>query len=481
MKSSRIHYHNVLIPAMDALIGNPELLNPDAETKKKADILAIPAHFIMRATELRGEQSSRGEACGELLKQFHVILGDIHYNHKHVCENGMEIVFIEDKNVVKTTQPSNRRGYEASSSKLETIKAAKAYRASMAKGHTLAILTGDNSMSSLAYSEGFDVAHINPDVYTGRRQVIMTEEIYVEWSGKGEMSEEEFKEFFPNEKPLHINEFVEFVAAPGVPFGGGNYYNHIARFEPGNPPMLRKLHYFQNTYKSTIYPRNAGQAMLLEAIGIEADKVPIVICPGLFGTGKTYCSTAAAYYLTAEAKNPLYERILVVPSEGSPGGRELGALPGDKDEKIAPMIAPIKDNLYNYFKGKKDKVKGSQLKSRSELMREVENALYKYFELEALQYIGGRSITDSVIIYDEAQALERYQMKQLITRIGHGSKMICMGDPGQVYNRHMNANSNGLSWVASKLAGNEYAIVVTLLPHEVERSEAAKAIARCVG
>lgn len=475
-------YHQVLVPALDTLIGNPEILNPDTQTKKKADILAIPAHFIMRATELRGEQTNRGEACGELLKQFNMILGDIHHEGKHICDNGMEIVFIEDRNATKTVNPSNHRGYEPSSSKMETIKAAKLYQSKLKNGQTLAILTGDNAMSSLAYSEGFDVAHINPTVYTGRRKVVMPEEVYYAWQSKSEMTAEEFKANFPDEKPLHINEFVEFMLAPGVPFERNNYYNHIARFEPNNgQPVLRAIHHLRE-YKGRIYPRNAGQAMLLEALMISADEVPIVICPGLFGTGKTFCTVASAYFQTVEmGEHARYERIFVVPSEGSPGGRELGALPGSKDEKIAPMIAPIKDNLYNYLRAKGDKSKGGKPKNRLDVMRDVENALAKFFELEALQYISGRSITDSMIIYDEAQALERGQIKQLLTRIGSGSKMVCMGDPGQVYNRHMNANSNGLSWASSKLEGNPYAIVVTLNPDEVERSKAAKAIAACIG
>lgn len=475
-------YHQVLVPALDALIGNPEILNPDTQTKKKADILAIPAHFIMRATELRGEQTSRGEACGELLKQFNMILGDVHHEGKHICDNGMEIVFIEDRNVTKTVNTSNHRGYEPSSSKVETIKAAKLYQSKLKNGQTLAILTGDNAMSSLAYSEGFDVAHINPTVYTGRRKVVMPEEVYYAWQSKSAMTAEEFKANFPDEKPLHINEFVEFMLAPGVPFERNNYYNHIARFEPNNgQPVLRAIHHLRE-YKGRIYPRNAGQAMLLEALMISADEVPIVICPGLFGTGKTFCTVASAYFQTVEmGEHARYERIFVVPSEGSPGGRELGALPGSKDEKIAPMIAPIKDNLYNYLRAKGDKSKGGKPKNRFDVMHDVESALAKYFELEALQYIGGRSITNSMIIYDEAQALERYQIKQLLTRIGSGSKMVCMGDPGQVYNRHMNANSNGLSWASSKLEGNQYAIVITLNPDEVERSKAAKAIAACIG
>ena len=473
-------YHQVLVPALDALIGNPELLSPSADTKKKADILAIPAHFIMRATELRGEQSSRGDACGELLKQFNNILGDIHRDGKHICANGMKIVFIEDESITKV--PHRFNNYEPNSSKLETIKAAKLYREKhLENGQTLAILTGDNAMSSLAYQEDFDVAHINPDVYTGRRKVVMPDEVYMEWMSRSEMTEEEFKAFFPNEKPLHINEFVEFMAAPGVPFGNNNYFGHIARFEPGKTPILRQLHHLKE-YKGRIYPRNAGQAMLLEALMISADEVPIVICPGLFGTGKTYCATASAYFQTLEmGDNAPYERIFVVPSEGSPGGRDLGALPGTKDEKIAPMIAPIKDNLYNYLRAKGDKVKGGKPKTRQDVLRDVNNAIFKVFELENLQYIGGRSIARSIILYDEAQALERFQMRQLLTRIGEGSKMVCLGDPSQVYNRHMNANSNGLSWAASKLAGNPYASVVTLTRDEVERSEAARAIAACIG
>ena len=480
MKSTT--YHEVLVPALDALIGNPELLTPSAETKKKADILAIPAHFIMRATELRSEQSSRGEACGELLKRFNLILRNIHYDRKHICENGMEITFIEDKNVTKVTKPSTHRGYEITSSKVETIKAARLWQSKLTSNQSLAILTGDNSMSSLAYSEGFDVAHINPEIYTGRRKVVMPEEVYYAWQSKSEMTAEEFKANFPDEKPLHINEFVEFMLAPGVPFERNNYYNHIARFEPNNgQPVLRAIHHLRE-YKGRIYPRNAGQAMLLEALMISADEVPIVICPGLFGTGKTFCTVASAYFQTVEmGEHARYERIFVVPSEGSPGGRDIGALPGTKEEKIAPMIAPIKDNLYNYLRAKGDKSKGGKPKTRFEVMRDVENIIGKYFELENLQNIGGRSINNSVIIYDEAQALERYQIKQLVTRIGKGSKMICMGDPGQVYNRHMNTNSNGLSWIGRKLAGNPYAIVVKLNPDEVERSAAAREIARCIG
>ena len=94
--------------------------------------------------------------------------------------------------------------------------------------------------------------------------------------------------------------------------------------------------------------------------------------------------------------------------------------------------------------------------------------------------MGGRSISDSWILYDEAQDMERFQINQLMKRIGDGSKMIVTGDPHQVYNRHMNYHSNGLSYAAVKMAGSPYAAVVTMDESEITRSTAAREIARCL-
>ena len=74
--------------------------------------------------------------------------------------------------------------------------------------------------------------------------------------------------------------------------------------------------------------------------------------------------------------------------------------------------------------------------------------------------------------------MERFQIKQLMERIGDGSKMIIIGDPDQVYNTHMNAQSNGLSYAATKMAGSPYAVVVSLDEEEITRSTAAQEIAK---
>ena len=69
-------YHPDLVLGLDVLIGDPDILRPRKETKKKADCIYIPEGYIYRAEEFRKEQSSRGEACKELLSIFKEISGE---------------------------------------------------------------------------------------------------------------------------------------------------------------------------------------------------------------------------------------------------------------------------------------------------------------------------------------------------------------------------------------------------------------------
>ncbi len=456
---------------MDALIGDPEILNPRPDGKLKAKTLAIPEDFIRRTAEIRAELSTRGEACIEILKSFNHILSDIHRDGKHATSNGMEIKFIHDYGY--------KPNYYHDSSKEAVLMAAKKYQKDN-PNESLAILTGDDAMSSMALNADIDVAHINPNIYTGRREVILPVELYTTWEKHGAIPVSQFAKYFPDEEPLRMNEFVEFTATEDVPFGNKNFYDYIGRVEQDKydeEPTLRRLHYISNLPK-WIAPKNAGQAMFLEALFAPAWEIPIVVCEGIYGTGKTFLATVAAYHQTVTMKH--YDRIFVVPSEGSIG-QDIGALPGEKDEKIGPQAAPIMDNLYNMFKLMKNKKKGDQPSTSRDWRIEAEKCFENNIELEALAFIGGRTISDSIIIYDEFQALERYQAKQLLTRVGDGSKMVCTGDRHQVYNPHMNASSNGLAYAASKLCGSRRAAVITIMPHEIVRSEAAMEIARLMG
>ena len=100
--AKRREFHPALIPALDALIGDPGLISPARDSKLKAEDLYIPAQYIDRIREFRDEQSSRGESATKLLGAFARILEAIHYKNKDetfICANGMRIHFVPSKDL----------------------------------------------------------------------------------------------------------------------------------------------------------------------------------------------------------------------------------------------------------------------------------------------------------------------------------------------------------------------------------------------
>ena len=97
-----------------------------------------------------------------------------------------------------------------------------------------------------------------------------------------------------------------------------------------------------------------------------------------------------------------------------PMGRDIGYLPGTMEEKMAPWLAPVQDNL-KFLMGN-DKVL---------LEMYAEKGI---IEIEALTYIRGRSIANAFIIIDEAQNLSVHELKTIITRVGEGTKIVLTGD-----------------------------------------------------
>jgi PhoH-like ATPase len=477
MPKKKTIFHAALVPALDALIGDPKLLEPDEDTKLKAKELIIPTQFVHRIRDFRDEQSSRGEASTKLLGSFSRIFESIHYSEEeyYTCKNGMKIRFVRDDQIKIANGESKK------SSTVHTLATARYYYDAVS--HDVAILTGDNYMMALALSNDIDVARVNPEVYTGRRKLIMPDEAYRSWFGKTYLTEDQFLDFFPDEKPLLPNEFVEFSFDHDLLATyrqtNGTFDYKIGRFEATKEGgyCLQQLHYINNL-PHYIRPRTAGQAMLAEALMAPVDEIPIVICPSVFGTGKTYLATAIGLFLVAE-KNPHYDRIFICPRD-SELGKEIGFLPGDEREKTLAKAMPIVDNIRAYVKNKGDKKPGGQEMDNQSLDKQVDYLIEKHFELVSIINMGGRSISDSWILYDEAQDMERFQINQLMKRIGDGSKMIVTGDPHQVYNRHMNYHSNGLSYAAVKMAGSPYAAVITMDESEITRSTAAREIARCL-
>jgi PhoH-like ATPase len=197
-----------------------------------------------------------------------------------------------------------------------------------------------------------------------------------------------------------------------------------------------------------IESKNARQAFALDLL-MDPD-IPAVSLMGMAGTGKTFLALAAALEQTLEAQR--YRRISVYRPLVAVGRQEVGYLPGDLDEKLAPWMAAVHDNLYALFAGSDPH--SARVAVEGLLERDV-------LEMAAVTYLRGRSITGEIVIIDEAQNLELPTLKVILTRMGADSKVIFCGDLTQVDNPYVSP-FGGLAALIEKFKGNPLFGHVTL-------------------
>jgi len=206
-----------------------------------------------------------------------------------------------------------------------------------------------------------------------------------------------------------------------------------------------------------IVPLNERQRVALELL--LDDSVRLVTLVGKAGTGKTLLAIAAGLHKTLEDRQ--YSRMLVT-RPVIPVGKDIGFLPGEKQAKMAAWMQPIFDNLEQIL----GVYRRPNLKSIDQLVKD------KILEVEALSFIRGRSLPNQYIIIDEAQNLTPHEIKTLVSRAGDGTKVVLAGDPYQIDNMYLDANSNGLSYLVDAFKGQPLFGHVTL--QHSERSELAE-------
>ncbi len=245
-------------------------------------------------------------------------------------------------------------------------------------------------------------------------------------------------------------------------------HTYLCRYKSSK--RLVSLDFLKRAKLGKIKPRNLEQSFALDLL--LDPEIQLVTLIGKAGTGKTLLALAVG--LNQVADENMYERLLVSRPPISLG-KELGYLPGSLDEKLGPWMKPIIDNL-DFLTGSKFRKNGQKVnqKERQENAKNSWEDLQGMglLEVEAINYIRGRSIPNQFILIDEAQNLTPLEVKTIVTRAGEGTKIVFTGDPHQIDHPYLDSDSNGLTWLAEKLRDQDIVGHITL--SQGERSELAE-------
>ncbi len=264
-----------------------------------------------------------------------------------------------------------------------------------------------------------------------RNKTVNIDELYSGWS-EHEVDDEVVDAFYAGQSPdlgvvLRPNEGVLLKSSsrPKKTARG------IWRVDTGRVEPLQ----YGDAHPWGLSARNLQQQFALELL-LRQD-IQLVTMLGQAGTGKTLLALAVGLQLVAEEK--LFRRIMVS-RPIMPLGKDIGYLPGTKEEKLESWMEPILDNL--------------QFLVDPKLEQSGDKVEYLFdsgvLEMEAVTYIRGRSLPKLFIIIDEAQNLTPHEVKTVVSRAGEGAKVVLTGDAYQIDNPYLDAASNGLTYVVDR-------------------------------
>ncbi|WP_449539876.1 PhoH family protein [Ferdinandcohnia sp. Marseille-Q9671] len=273
-------------------------------------------------------------------------------------------------------------------------------------------------------------------IYSGFLEIYINRNLLDLFYEKGELHVTELVNH-----PFYPNQFVLLKDALG---GSSSAIGIVDK----TGKIVKKLIFTQDHIWG-IKPRNVQQTMAFELLLRE--DIPLITLIGKAGTGKTLLALAAGLLQTEDLG---YYKKLLVARPIVPVGKDIGFLPGEKQEKLRPWMQPIYDNLEYLFNTKKPGELDAILAGMGSI------------EVEALTYIRGRSIPEQFIIIDEAQNLTKHEVKTILTRVGEKSKIVFMGDTEQIDHPYLDEYNNGLTYVVEKFKDQKIAGHIRLVKGE---------------
>lgn len=302
------------------------------------------------------------------------------------------------------------------------------------------LVSNDINLRIKAKSRGIEaISHVregkvSSDLYSGC-QVIHNEEAGIELVTTGRLSVEGYNlKLYPNECVL---------------FQGDDGENIIM----GRKVSDNEIRTLKKCYPWELSSRNKEQAFAIELL--MDTNIDLVTLTGSAGSGKSLVAIASALELVLNKKK--YDKLIIYRPIQSVGA-EIGYTPGTIEEKLAPWFQPIMDSFEVLFNNKYDWKKDLEMYQKKGRI-----------EFGAITYIRGRSIPNAIILLDEAQNLNKEEIKTILTRAGEGTKVILTGDLDQIDNNSLDAINNGLTYCIEKFKDSPLAGHITFTQGERSR------------
>jgi PhoH-like ATPase len=292
-------------------------------------------------------------------------------------------------------------------------------------------------------------------LYTGTRAL---PENFWSKHGKGmESWKKETRTYYKVTGPLCpqllVNEFV-WLESDG--------FSAIVKEVAGKTAVLETLIDYTHPKNAVwgITARNREQNFALNLLlNPEIDFVTLL---GQAGTGKTLLTLAAGLTQVLESKQfveIIMTRVTV------PVGEDIGFLPGTEEEKMAPWMGALEDNLdvLTHIDEGSGPYGGEWGKAATH------DIIRSRIKVKSLNFMRGRTFLKKYLIIDEAQNLTPKQMKTLVTRAGPGTKVICLGNIAQIDTPYLTEGSSGLTYVVDRFKGWPHSGHITLQRGERSR------------
>jgi PhoH-like ATPase len=422
---------------------NVLLHDPNALLNFQDNHVFIPIEVLEEVDKFKRETSERGQNARTVSRRLDALRRQGNLNKGVQLANGgrLQIIFLSSpkagpaRDVMATGSMDNRILAQALSIQAEQ------------KSCPTILVTKDINLRLKAdvyglAAEDYETDQVNlKDLYTGMFELTLPASAIAELKFNGEVT-------LPPGRVRHPNEYCTLIEE-------GNPKRTVLCKVDASGTKLIPLQDCQNVWG--IRPKNREQHFAFDALLDE--RVKLVTLMGKAGTGKTLLALAAGLKRTV---NDREFRRLVVARPTIAMGKELGFLPGSLDEKLSPWMQPIHDALEmlgDLNMGHEHRRTGDMLKSGT-------------IVVEALSYIRGRSIAHQFMIVDESQNLTPLEAKTILTRVGHGTKIVLTGDPYQIDNPYVDVASNGFNYVISRF--KEQALSAHVELQQGERSSLAE-------